>query len=199
MNFQNIILQLQQFWTARGCILLQPYDLEMGAGTFHPLATFKTLEEQNFSSIFVQPSRRPQDGRYGDNPNRAQYFYQLQVFLQPSPGNDRDLILESLQAAGIVTENHDMRFIEDNWESPVLGAAGLGWELRCDGMEAVQVTYFKQFAGMPYKKVPLEIAYGLSRIAMISQNKQSVDEVMWNDNTRYADIHTKDFEHQWCS
>ena len=160
-TFQDTILNLQKFWSKQGCIILQPYDMEVGAGTFHPATTLRSLGPKPWKAAYVQPSRRPTDGRYGDNPNRLQHYYQFQVIIKPSPSNIKKLYLNSLSLIGIDHKNHDIRFVEDDWESPTLGAAGLGWEVWCDGMEITQFTYFQQMAGFECKPVSVEITYGL--------------------------------------
>ena len=181
MSFQDIILTLQAFWAKQGCVVLQPYDMEMGAGTFHPATTLKCLGESPWSAAYVQPSRRPTDGRYGDNPNRVQHFYQFQVILKPSPANIQELYLESLKEIGLDASLHDIRFVEDNWESPTLGASGLGWEVWCDGQEVTQFTYFQQMGGIECAPVSGEITYGLERIACVLQGLENIFEIKWND------------------
>lgn len=181
MSFQDIILTLQAFWAKQGCVVLQPYDMEMGAGTFHPATTLKCLGEAPWSVAYVQPSRRPTDGRYGDNPNRVQHFYQFQVILKPSPANIQELYLESLKEIGLDASLHDIRFVEDNWESPTLGASGLGWEVWCDGQEVTQFTYFQQMGGIECAPVSGEITYGLERIACVLQGLENIFEIKWND------------------
>jgi glycyl-tRNA synthetase alpha chain len=188
MNFQNIILNLQKFWSDNGCVLLQPYDLEMGAGTFHPNTFFGALKDTPSKIAYPQPCRRPKDGRYGDNPNRMQHYYQFQVIIKPSPHNIQNLYLLSLQTIGIKTESHDIRFVEDDWESPTLGAWGLGWEVWLDGMEISQFTYFQQVGGVEVHPVSVELTYGLERIAMYIQNVDSFRNIKWNDNVLYGDI-----------
>ncbi len=168
-SFQGLILTLQRFWAAQGCVILQPYDMEMGAGTFHPATTLRSLGPKPWNAAYVQPSRRPTDGRYGENPNRFQHYYQFQVILKPSPDNIQELYLESLKALGIDPKLHDIRFVEDDWESPTLGAWGLGWEVWCDGMEVSQFTYFQQVGGIDCKPVSGELTYGLERLAMYVQ------------------------------
>jgi len=192
LTFQEIIFRLQKFWTDRGSILVQPYDLEMGAGTFHPATFFYSLDPRNISSVYVQPSRRPSDGRYGENPNRMQRFYQLQALIKPSPERSQELYIESLKAIGIKPENHDIRFIEDDWESPTLGAWGLGWEVWLDGMEISQFTYFQQVGGITLSPVPVELTYGLERIAMYIQDIDNVYDLKWSDDITYGDIHHRD-------
>ena len=180
--FQTLILKLQSFWAEQGCVLLQPYDIEVGAGTFHPATTLRALGhvEDVWNCAYVQPSRRPTDGRYGKNPNRLQHYYQYQVLMKPSPKNVQDLYLESLRAIGIDSTLHDIRFVEDDWESPTLGAWGLGWEVWCDGMEVSQFTYFQQVGGFDCKPVPVEITYGLERLAMYVQGVENVYELDWD-------------------
>ena len=173
-TFQDTILNLQKYWSKHGCIILQPYDMEVGAGTFHPATTLRSLGPKPWKAAYVQPSRRPTDGRYGENPNRLQHYYQFQVIIKPSPSNIKKLYLNSLSTIGIDHKNHDIRFVEDDWESPTLGAAGLGWEVWCDGMEITQFTYFQQMAGFECKPVSVEITYGLERICMFTQQKLSL-------------------------
>ncbi len=188
-TFQDTIFNLQKFWSKQGCIILQPYDMEVGAGTFHPATTLRSLGPKPWKAAYVQPSRRPTDGRYGDNPNRLQHYYQFQVIIKPSPTNIKKLYLNSLSTIGIDHKNHDIRFVEDDWESPTLGAAGLGWEVWCDGMEITQFTYFQQMAGFECKPVSVEITYGLERICMFTQQKQNVYELDWNnDGIKYRDV-----------
>ncbi len=194
--FQEIILALDKFWTKQGCLLWQPYDLEKGAGTFNPATFFGCLGPKPWKVCYVEPSRRPADGRYGENPNRLQHYYQYQVILKPPPANVQQLYLASLEAVGVEVKKHDIRFIEDDWESPTLGAWGLGWEVWLDGMEITQFTYFQQIGGVDLSPISCEITYGLERIAMLSQNKDSVFEIMWNKEITYGDIHLED-EKQW--
>ncbi len=189
MNFQEIILKLQNYWAKNGCIIQQPYDVEKGAGTMNPATFLRALGPEPWNVAYVEPSRRPTDGRYGENPNRLQHYYQYQVILKPSPDNVIDLYLDSLKELGIELEKHDIRFVEDNWESPTLGAWGLGWEVWLDGMEITQFTYFQQCGGFDCKPVSAEITYGLERIAMYIQNKESVYDIRWLDDITYADIH----------
>ena len=181
-SFQALIHRLQGFWADQGCLLLQPYDIEVGAGTFHPATTLHSLGHPDdiWNCAYVQPSRRPTDGRYGDNPNRLQHFYQYQVLLKPSPENVQELYLESLQELGIDPALHDIRFVEDDWESPTLGAWGLGWEVWCDGMEVTQFTYFQQVGGFDCHPVPVELTYGLERLAMYVQGVENVFELDWD-------------------
>ena len=189
LTFQNTILNLQNYWSKYGCIILQPYDLEVGAGTFHPATTLRSLGPKNWKAAYVQPSRRPADGRYGENPNRLQHYYQFQTIIKPSPDNIKKLFLKSLSVIGIDQKNHDIRFIEDDWESPTLGAAGLGWEVWCDGMEISQFTYFQQMAGLQCDPISVEITYGLERICMFTQQKKNVFDLVWNDEgVTYKDI-----------
>ena len=180
-TFQDTIINLQKFWSKNGCVILQPYDMEVGAGTFHPATTLRSLGPKPWKAAYVQPSRRPTDGRYGDNPNRLQHYYQFQVIIKPSPINIKKLYLNSLSVIGINHKEHDIRFVEDDWESPTLGAAGLGWEVWCDGMEISQFTYFQQMAGFECKPVSVEITYGLERICMFTQQKKNVYDLVWND------------------
>jgi len=188
-NFQDTILNLQKYWGDYGCIILQPYDMEVGAGTFHPATTLRSLGTKPWRAAYVQPSRRPSDGRYGDNPNRLQHYYQFQVIIKPSPKEIKKLYLKSLSAIGINYKDHDIRFVEDDWESPTLGAAGLGWEVWCDGMEITQFTYFQQMAGIECKPVSVELTYGLERICMFTQKKNNVFDLLWNDTgIKYKDI-----------
>ena len=179
-SFQQIILDLQQFWASWGCVILQPYDMEMGAGTFHPATSIRALGPETWNAAFVQPSRRPSDGRYGENPNRTQLFHQFQVILKPCPQDPQQLCLDSLTALGLDLNKHDIRFVEDDWESPTLGAAGLGWEVWCDGMEIIQFTYFQQVGGIDCNPIPVEITYGLERVATFIQGVDSHFELDWN-------------------
>ena len=188
-TFQDTILNLQKYWSKHGCIILQPYDMEVGAGTFHPATTLRSLGPKPWKAAYVQPSRRPSDGRYGDNPNRLQHYYQFQVIIKPSPSNIKKLYLNSLSVIGIDHKNHDIRFVEDDWESPTLGAAGLGWEVWCDGMEITQFTYFQQMASFECKPVSVEITYGLERICMFTQQKKNVYDLVWNnENVEYREV-----------
>ena len=188
-SFQNTILNLQKYWGNHGCVILQPYDIEVGAGTFHPATTLRSLGTKPWRAAYVQPSRRPSDGRYGDNPNRLQHYYQFQVIIKPSPKEIKKLYLKSLSAIGINYKDHDIRFVEDDWESPTLGAAGLGWEVWCDGMEITQFTYFQQMAGIECKPVSVELTYGLERICMFTQKKNNVFDLLWNDvGVKYKDV-----------
>ena len=188
-KFQDTILNLQKYWGNYGCVILQPYDMEVGAGTFHPATTLRSLGTKPWRAAYVQPSRRPSDGRYGDNPNKLQYYYQFQVLIKPSPKEIKKLYLKSLSTIGINYKDHDIRFVEDDWESPTLGAAGLGWEVWCDGMEITQFTYFQQMAGIECKPVSVELTYGLERICMFTQKKNNVFDLLWNDTgVKYKDI-----------
>jgi glycyl-tRNA synthetase alpha chain len=189
LSFQEIIMNLQRFWGKYGCVILQPYDLEVGAGTFHPATTLRSLGPKPWKAAYVQPSRRPTDGRYGENPNRLQHYYQYQVIIKPSPDNIKQVYLKSLSAIGIDIKNHDIRFVEDDWESPTLGAAGLGWEVWCDGMEITQFTYFQQMTGIECKPVPVEMTYGLERLCMFVQKKKNVFDLDWNnEGVKYKEV-----------
>ena len=189
LSFQDIIMNLQNFWSKNGCVILQPYDMEVGAGTFHPATTLRSLGSKPWKAAYVQPSRRPTDGRYGENPNRLQHYYQYQVIIKPSPKNIKQLYLKSLSTIGIDVKNHDIRFVEDDWESPTLGAAGLGWEVWCDGMEITQFTYFQQMTGIECKPVPVEITYGLERLCMFVQGKNNVFDLDWNnEGVKYKEV-----------
>jgi len=192
-SFQGFILALQRFWAEQGCVILQPYDMEMGAGTFHPATTLRALGPKAWNAAYVQPSRRPKDGRYGENPNRLQHYYQFQVIMKPSPSNLQELYLKSLAAIGIDSAVHDIRFVEDDWESPTLGAWGLGWECWCDGMEVSQFTYFQQVAGVECAPVAGELTYGLERLAMYVQGVDRVYDLNFNgrdgaDKVTYGDV-----------
>ena len=188
-SFQGFILALQRFWAEQGCVILQPYDMEMGAGTFHPATTLRALGPKPWNAAYVQPSRRPKDGRYGENPNRMQHYYQFQVIMKPSPPNLQDLYLKSLAEIGIDSSLHDIRFVEDDWESPTLGAWGLGWEVWCDGMEVTQFTYFQQVGGIECAPVAVELTYGLERLAMYIQGVENVYDLDWDGcGTRYGDV-----------
>ncbi len=190
ITFQETIFNLQNYWSNHGCLILLPYDVEVGAGTFHPATTLRSLGPEKWKAAYVQPSRRPSDGRYGENPNRLQHYYQFQVLIKPSPENIKQLFLDSLSSIGIDKNVHDIRFIEDDWESPTLGAAGLGWEVWCDGMEITQFTYFQQMAGVQCSPVSVELTYGLERICMFVQEKSNVFDILWNkDGTLYKDIY----------
>ena len=188
-SFQEIILRLQNYWAGHGCAILQPYDMEVGAGTFHPATTLRSLGARPWAAAYVQPSRRPTDGRYGENPNRLQHYYQYQVILKPNPANLQELYLESLAAIGIDPLAHDIRFVEDDWESPTLGAWGLGWEVWCDGMEVTQFTYFQQMGGFDCKPVAGELTYGLERLAMYIQGVDNVYDLAFNNHgVTYGDV-----------
>jgi len=189
VTFQQLILTLQNFWASKGCVIMQPYDSEMGAGTFHPATFLGAIGPEPSRVAYVQPSRRPTDGRYGENPNRLQHYYQFQVILKPSPLNIQELYLESLKTLGIDPLVHDIRFVEDNWESPTLGAWGLGWEVWLNGMEVTQFTYFQQVGGLDCKPVTGEITYGLERIAMYLQGVDSLFDIVWNDGVTYGDVY----------
>ena len=189
MNFQDVILRLQEFWASRGCLIVQGFDTEVGAGTFNPSTFFRVIGPEPWKTAYVEPSRRPTDGRYGENPNRLQQYYQFQVILKPSPDNVQELYLESLGALGIDAAAHDIRFVEDDWESPTLGAWGLGWEVWLDGMEVTQFTYFQQVGGIDLKPVSVELTYGLERLCMYLQKKESVYDLMWNDTVTYGQVH----------
>ena len=190
ITFQDLVFNLQKFWSKYGCIILQPYDLEVGAGTFHPATTLRSLGPKPWKAAYVQPSRRPADGRYGKNPNRLQHYYQYQVIIKPSPDNIKQVYLRSLSAIGIQVKDHDIRFVEDDWESPTLGAAGLGWEVWCDGMEITQFTYFQKMTGIDCKPIPVELTYGLERICMFVQGKKNVFDIDWNDSgVKYRDVY----------
>ena len=195
--FQRLILKLQDYWAAKGCVVVQPYDLEVGAGTFHPATTLRALGPGPWRAAYVQPSRRPKDGRYGENPNRLQHYYQFQVILKPSPEDSQELYLASLEALGIRLRDHDVRFVEDDWESPTIGAWGLGWEVWLDGMEVSQFTYFQQVGGIECDPVSTEITYGLERLAMFVQGVESVYDLDWNGRPKgeggmtYGDVYLR--------
>ncbi|NLN60200.1 MAG: glycine--tRNA ligase subunit alpha [Deltaproteobacteria bacterium] len=189
MTFQELIFALERYWADQGCIIQQPYDLEVGAGTFNPATFLRALGPEPWNVAYVEPSRRPTDGRYGENPNRLQHYYQYQVIMKPSPLNIQELYLNSLRSFGIDPLDHDIRFVEDDWESPTVGAWGLGWEVWLDGMEITQFTYFQQVGGHDLKPVCAEITYGIERIAMYIQNIDNVYDLQWNDRIRYGDVH----------
>ncbi len=189
MNFQEVILSLQKFWARKGCVLVQPYDIEVGAGTFHPATLLKVLGPEPWNVAYVQPSRRPTDGRYGENPNRLQHYYQFQVILKPSSIDVQKQYLQSLKALGIDSLEHDIRFVEDDWESPTLGASGLGWEVWLDGMEITQFTYFQMAGSIELHPVSVEITYGLERISMYLQGVDNVYDLQWNNNITYGDVY----------
>jgi glycyl-tRNA synthetase alpha chain len=189
MYFQDLITKLNEFWIGRGCVLIQGYDLEVGAGTFNPATFLRSLGPEPWNVAYVEPSRRPSDGRYGDNPNRLQHYYQYQVVLKPSPLDVQDIYLDSLRYLGIKLEEHDVRFVEDDWESPTLGAAGLGWEVWLDGMEITQFTYFQMCGSLDLDPIPVELTYGIERICMYLQGVDSIFDLQWNENITYRDIH----------
>ncbi|MDP8292193.1 MAG: glycine--tRNA ligase subunit alpha [Candidatus Orphnella occulta] len=191
MYFQDIIERLNKFWNSEGAVIALSYDIEVGAGTFHPLTFFKCLDNKPWKVGYVQPSRRPADGRYADNPLRMQRYYQYQVIVKPAPSDIQDLYIRSLKSIGINPKAHDIRFVEDDWESPTLGASGLGWEVWLDSLEITQFTYFQQLGGFELKTIPCEITYGLERIAMFLQDKDSAFELQWNKNTTYGQMHTE--------
>ncbi len=192
MTFQDIILALHKFWAKRGCLLWQPYDIEKGAGTFNPATFLRCLGPRPWAAAYVEPSRRPTDGRYGENFNRLQHYYQYQVLMKPAPADIQEQYLASLKAIGIDPKRHDIRFVEDDWESPTLGAWGLGWEVWLDGMEITQFTYFQQVGGIDLRPISVEITYGLERLAMYSQKKNSVYDVLWTPTTTYGQVHLED-------
>ncbi|HEY8417442.1 MAG TPA: glycine--tRNA ligase subunit alpha [Limnochordales bacterium] len=189
MNFQEMIFALEGYWARQGCVILQPYDVEVGAGTMHPATFLRVLGPEPWNTAYVQPSRRPTDGRYGENPNRLQHYYQYQVIMKPSPADIQDIYLDSLRAIGIDPNRHDVRFVEDDWESPTLGAWGLGWEVWLDGMEITQFTYFQQCGGIDLKPVSVEITYGLERLAMYLQGVDNVFDIVWVDGVTYGDVY----------
>lgn len=189
LSFQELVLNLSKFWSDYGCIIQQPYDIEKGASTMNPATFLRSLGPEPYSVAMIEPCRRPTDARYGENPNRLGHYFQYQVILKPSPDNAQDIYLKSLEAMGIDLSKHDVRFVEDNWESPTLGAAGVGWEVWLDGMEITQFTYFQQVGGLEIKPVALELTYGLERIAMYLQSVDSVYDVMWNNKLKYGDIY----------
>jgi glycyl-tRNA synthetase alpha chain len=189
LSFQQLILRLNDFWDRQRCVLLQPYDMEVGAGTFHTATFLRAIGPEPWNAAYVQPSRRPKDGRYGENPNRLQHYYQYQVVLKPSPADIQERYLQSLTALGIDAREHDIRFVEDDWESPTLGAWGLGWEVWLDGMEVTQFTYFQQVGGLDCKPVLGEITYGLERLAMYLQNKENVFDLVWTPGITYRDVY----------
>jgi len=189
MHFQDIIAALHQYWSDQNCIILQGYDLEVGAGTFNPSTFLRSLGPEPWNVAYVEPSRRPTDGRYGDNPNRLQHYYQYQVIMKPSPENIQELYLDSLRHLGIQLEEHDVRFVEDDWESPTLGAAGLGWEVWLDGMEITQFTYFQLCGSIELDPIPVELTYGIERICMYIQGVDNVFDIQWNDDLTYRDVH----------
>ena len=192
MNFQELILKLQEYWAKKDCLIIQPFDLQMGAGTFHPATFFRVLGPEPWKAAYVQPSRRPTDGRYGQNPNRLQHYYQFQVILKPSPDDCQELYLQSLKALGLDSKQNDIRFVEDDWESPTLGASGLGWEVWLNGMEITQFTYFQQVGSIELRPIAVEITYGLERIAMYLQGVDNVYNLKWSDRVTYGDVHHHD-------
>ena len=189
MTLQNLLLSLHRFWADRGCVIREPYDLEVGAGTFHPATFLEVLGPDPWRAAYVQPCRRPTDGRYGENPNRLQHYYQYQVILKPAPADVQDVYLQSLRTLGIDPKKHDIRFVQDDWESPTLGAWGLGWEVRLDGMEITQFTYFQEVGGIELNPVSAEITYGTERIAMYLQGVDNVFDLVWTEGVSYGDIH----------
>ncbi len=189
MYFQEIVAILNKYWSEQGCVILQPYDMEVGAATFHPATFLRALGPEPWAAAYIQPCRRPTDGRYGENPNRLQHYYQYQVVIKPSPDNIQDLYLKSLEAFGLDLRNHDIRFVEDDWESPTLGAWGLGWEVWLDGMEITQFTYFQQVGGFDCNPVMVELTYGLERLAMYLQGVDNVFDLAWNEKVSYGDVH----------
>ena len=191
MYFSDLLLKLQEFWKNKGCNIVMPYDFPSGAGTFHPATLLRSLEDGEWNVAYVAPSRRPTDGRYGENPNRLGSYYQFQVIMKPSPDNIQEMYLESLEYLGLNIKEHDIRFVEDNWESPTLGAWGLGWEVWLDGMEVTQFTYFQQVGGLKTFPVPVEITYGTERLAMYLQGVDNVYDIKWNENTTYGDMHKR--------
>ena len=191
MTFQDLIMALEKYWADYGCVIQQPYDLEVGAGTFNPATLLRVLGPEPWSVAYVEPSRRPTDGRYGENPNRLGHYYQYQVIIKPSPIDIQDIYLRSLKALGIDPLDHDIRFVEDDWESPTLGASGLGWEVWLDGMEITQFTYFQQAGSIRLDPISVEITYGLERISMYLQEKENIYDLMWNDRIRYGDVHKR--------
>ncbi|PIQ85288.1 MAG: glycine--tRNA ligase subunit alpha [Candidatus Omnitrophica bacterium CG11_big_fil_rev_8_21_14_0_20_45_26] len=188
-TFQELIIQLNTYWSERGCLIVQPYDLEVGAGTFSPHTFLRALGPEPWNAAYVEPCRRPTDGRYGENPHRLQHYYQYQVILKPSPADVQELYLDSLRYVGIPVEKYDIRFVEDDWESPTLGAWGLGWEVRLDSLEITQFTYFQQCGSIDLEMTSCEITYGLERIAMFLQGKESIFDIQWNDKVTYGDVH----------
>ncbi len=189
MTFQELIFALERYWASRGCVIQQPYDMEVGAGTFHPATFLRALGPEPWRAAYVEPSRRPTDGRYGENPNRLQHYYQYQVIIKPSPLDIQELYLDSLKSFGIDPLEHDIRFVEDDWESPTLGAWGLGWEVWLDGMEISQFTYFQQAGGFDLKPISVELTYGIERIAMYIQGIDNVYDLKWNDHVTYGNLH----------
>lgn len=197
VTFQDLIAKLSEYWAKKGCAILQPYDMEVGAGTFHPATFFGSLGPKPWNVAYVQPTRRPTDGRFGENPLRTQHYYQYQVILKPSPDNAQDLYLDSLRYAGLDLKKHDIRFVQDDWESPTLGASGLGWEVWMDSLEVTQFTYFQQMAGISLEPISCEITYGLERIAMFLQGKHDLFELQWSKDLKYGDLR-KAYEVEYC-
>ncbi len=191
ITFSELLLKLQEFWAKQGCVIVQPYDIPSGAGTFHPATFLKALDPKPWATAYVAPSRRPTDGRYGENPNRLGAYYQFQVLIKPSPDNIQELYLQSLEVLGLKWQEHDIRFVEDNWESPTLGAWGLGWEVWLDGMEVTQFTYFQQVGGFECDPVAVEITYGTERLAMYLQGVESVFDILWSEGVTYGDVHKR--------
>lgn len=196
MNFQQMIIELHKYWMDKGCLMLQPYDIEKGAGTMNPATFLRVLGPEPWNVAYVEPSRRPTDGRYGENPNRLQHYFQYQVILKPSPLEVQDMYLDSLRAIGIKPEDHDIRFVEDNWESPTLGAWGVGWEVWLDGMEVTQFTYFQQCGGIDLKPIAVEITYGIERLAMFIQKVDSVFKIEWTEGITYGDVYLQNEKEQ---
>jgi len=192
LNFQEVILALQKYWADEGCLIVQPYDVEKGAGTFNPSTFLRALGPEPWNAAYVEPSRRPTDGRYGENPNRLQHYYQFQTVMKPAPADIQGMYLRSLEAIGLKLENHDIRFVEDDWESPTLGAWGLGWEVWIDGMEATQFTYFQQVGGIDLDPIMVEITYGIERICMFLQDVENVYDLEWSQGISYGDVHHQD-------
>lgn len=192
MTFQEVIMGLEKFWASQGCLIAQPYDIEVGAGTFHPLTFFRSLGKEPWRVAYVQPSRRPTDGRYGQNPLRAQHYYQYQVIIKPTPDDIQVLYLKSLESLGIDLTRHDLKFVEDDWESPTLGASGLGWEVWLDSLEVTQFTYFQQVGGIELDSIPCEITYGIERITMFIQGEYDLYNLRWTEDTTYGDVHKND-------
>lgn len=194
MTFQDVIMGLEKYWANQGCLIAQPYDIEVGAGTFHPLTFFRSLDKKPWRVAYVQPSRRPTDGRYGKNPLRAQHYYQYQVIIKPTPDDIQAVYLRSLESLGIDLKKHDLRFMEDDWESPTLGALGLGWEVWLDSLEVTQFTYFQQIGGIELDLIPCEVTYGIERITMFIQGKYDLYNLKWTDSLTYGDVHKNDEE-----
>ena len=197
VTFQDLIAKLSDYWAKKGCVVLQPYDMEVGAGTFHPATFFNSLGPETWNAAYVQPTRRPTDGRYGENPLRTQHYYQYQVVLKPSPEKAQDLYLDSLRAVGLKLDEHDIRFVQDDWESPTLGASGMGWEVWLDSLEITQFTYFQQVAGFSLNPITCEITYGVERIAMFLQGKRDMFDLQWSKNLKYGDLRLT-YEKEYC-